>query len=76
MVLSARRDATSIHRGCRVRDVSGSLTTEASFQWNPQIFTWLFIALAENKLYMMLSLWGEKAHIAALFLFTFSSAPK
>lgn len=44
--------------------------------WNQQIFTQLFIALAENKLYMMHILLGEKLHINALFPFAFSSALK
>lgn len=42
--------------------------------WSPRIFTELFIELAENKLYMVRSLWGERVRINALFLFAFSSA--
>lgn len=54
----------------------GLLQFRPCSHWNQQTFTYLFIALAENKLYMMLILLGEKLHINALFLSAFSSALK
>lgn len=49
----------------------GRLQFRPCSHWNQQIFPQLFIALAENKLYMTLILLGEKLHVNALFLFAF-----